>query len=162
MRSVYIETSVWAMAGPNQSPVLQHPTLDFLAQCAGRVHLPYISDIVTKELRRAPADIQEIVLAKLIEVNPLQLPIPPTIDTLAQRFVKEGVLSPRRLDDARHVACAIVNHVDLLVSWNYRHIANARKAEAFNAIAVLCGFSGKIEIHTPLEALEWKKPWTNS
>jgi hypothetical protein len=63
-------------------------------------------------------------------------------------------LPPRRLDDARHVACALVNELDLLVSWNYRHLANVRKAEAFNAVAVLAGLRGGLEIHTPLEVLE--------
>jgi hypothetical protein len=50
----------------------------------------------------------------------------------------------------------MVNELELLVSWNYRHIANARKAKDFNAIAVLEGFRAGHEIHTPLEVLGWK------
>jgi hypothetical protein len=46
--------------------------------------------------------------------------------------------------------------VELLVSWNYRHIANVRKAKDFNAIAVLAGFKAGLEIHTPLEVMGWK------
>jgi hypothetical protein len=65
-------------------------------------------------------------------------------------------LPRRRLDDARHVACALVNEVELLVSWNYRHIANLRKSKDFNAIAVLAGYRAGLEIHTPLEVLGWK------
>ena len=30
-----------------------------------------------------------------------------------------------RLDDAAHIAIAVTNGVDFLVTWNFRHIANA-------------------------------------
>ncbi len=95
-------------------------------------------------------------MQRISEVNPVLLPLPPEVDDLAQRFIDEGVLPARRLDDARHVACALVNDVDLLVSWNYRHLANVRKAEGFNAVAILAGLRSGLEIHTPFEVLEWE------
>jgi predicted nucleic acid-binding protein len=155
MRRVYIETSVWGMVAPGQSPALQEPTVEFLDQCAARKHQPYISAVVADELRQAGVEVQQVTIAKLGAVDPHILAITPASEALAERFLREGVLPPRRLDDARHVACALVHEIDLLVSWNYRHIANVRKAEAFNAIAVLSGLRGALEIHTPLEVLEW-------
>lgn len=133
MRRVYIETSVWGMVAPDQTAALREPTLEFLGQCAGRVHLPHISPVVANELRQAPPQIQQAVLRKLDEVNPLVLAMSAPGEALAERFIKEGVLPARRLDDARHVACAMTAELDLLVSWNYRHIANVRKSAAFNA-----------------------------
>jgi hypothetical protein len=156
MRRAYIETSVWGMVPAGQNRALRQPTLEFLQQCEVRTFLPCISDIVADEIRQAPEEIQERILQRLAEVNPAWLPLPPAVDALAQRFIDEGVLPPRRLDDARHVACALVNELELLVSWNYRHIANVRKSEMFNAVAVLAGLPGGLEIHTPLEVLEWK------
>ena len=156
MRRVYIETSVWALVAPGQSPALQEPTLEFLDECVARRHQPYISAVVVDELRQADTGVQEFTVAKLGAVDPHVLALTPASEALAERFLKEGVLPPRRLDDARHVACALVHEIDLLVSWNYRHIANVRKAEAFNAIATLAGLRGGLEIHTPLEVLEWK------
>lgn len=155
MRSVYIETSVWGMVAPGQSPALQEPTVEFLDQCAARTHQPYISAVVADELRQAGTAVQQVVIAKLDAVDPQVLALTPAGEALAGRFISEGILQPRRLDDARHVACAMIHELDLLVSWNYRHIANVRKAEAFNAIAVLSGLSGRLGIHTPLEVLEW-------
>jgi predicted nucleic acid-binding protein len=155
MRRVYIETSVWSMLAPGQNPTLQQPTMEFLDQCAARAHAPYISDIVADEIRQATAEVQKVLVARLDAIDPQMLPITPETEALAARFINDGVLSPRRLDDARHVACALVHELDLLVSWNYRHIANVRKAETFNAIAVLSNLRGNLEIHTPLEVLEW-------
>jgi len=156
MRRVYVETSVWGMVAPGQSAALREPTLEFLELCAGRVHLPHISAIVANEIRHAPTDVQQSVLHKLSEVDPVLLPITAAAESLAERFLQEGILPLRRLDDAHHVACAMANELDLLVSWNYRRIANVRKSEAFNALAILGGLRGGLEIHTPLEVLEWK------
>lgn len=86
-------------------------------------------------------------------VSPEVLPLIDTADLLARRFVAEGIVPPKRLDDARHVACAIMHGIDLLVSWNYRHIASQKKADGFNAVAVLCGHAGNLRIHTPFEVL---------
>jgi hypothetical protein len=156
MRRAYVETSVWGMVPPGQNPALRQPTLEFLSQCERRVFLPCISDVVANEMRQAPPGVQEPILQRLSEVNPVLLPLPPEVDLLAQRFIDEGILPARRLDDARHVACALVNEVVLLVSWNYRHLANVRKAEGFNAVAILTGIRSVLEIHTPFEVLEWE------
>ena len=31
--------------------------------------------------------------------------------------------------DAEHIAIAAINHVDVLVSWNFRHIVKVKKAK---------------------------------
>jgi len=115
-----------------------------------------VSDVVVAEIRLAPSAEQDQILAHLQKIDPIVLDVPNEADALAQRFIDEGVLPARRMDDARHVACAMAHDLDLLVSWNYRHIANVTKAEAFNAVAVLSGWPGNLAIHTRLEVLEWE------
>jgi hypothetical protein len=156
MLRVYVETSVWGMVSPEHSPALRGPTLEFLAECERRVFLPHISDVAAGELRQAPPQTLTHVLDAISRVDPIMLSMAPEAEELAQRFIDGGIVSRRRLEDARHVACAMINEQDLLVSWNYRHIANVRKAEGFNAVAVLAGLRGGLQIHTPLEVLEWR------
>lgn len=153
---VYIETSVWGMIPPEQNPALREPTLEFFRLCERRVFAPHISEVVATEIRLAPAETRQHIVSKLATVAPAELPMPPEAESLAERFIDEEILLPRRLDDARHVACAIVNDLDLLVSWNYRHIANVRKAESFLAAALLAGYRTSLEINTSLEVLGWK------
>src|SRR3990172_10053372 len=114
MLRVYVETSVWGMAAPEQSPVLRRPTLEFLDQCAGRLYQAHISPVVANEIRQAPPAAQEHILRAISDVDPLMLSISPAAEELAERFLKEGVSPPRRMDDAQHVACALVNQLDLL------------------------------------------------
>lgn len=156
MERVYVETSVWGMVPPDQNPALRQPTLEFLQQCERHLFLPCISDVVAEEIRQPPAEIQQPILQQLSNVKPVLLPLPAEVDELAQRFLDEGIVPARRFGDARHVACALVNELDLLVSWNYRHIANVRKAEAFNAVAVLARLRAGLAIHSPLEVLQWQ------
>jgi len=57
--------------------------------------------------------------------------------------------------DALHIATATVAGVDLLVSWNFKHIVNARRIRAFNGVNVRAGYS-QIDIRTPREAIEYE------
>jgi len=43
-------------------------------------------------------------------------------------------------DDARHVAICTGARVEFLVSWNFKHLANARREAGFNAVNLLQGY----------------------
>lgn len=51
------------------------------------------------------------------------------------------------------VGAAFDRRLDVLVSWNFRHIANVRRAERFNAVAVLQGYHHVLRIVSPGEVL---------
>jgi hypothetical protein len=55
--------------------------------------------------------------------------------------------------DARHVAIATVGQVDVLVSWNYRHLVNRRRREAFNGVNAIMGYR-PIDIVSPPEVFD--------
>jgi hypothetical protein len=50
------------------------------------------------------------------------------------------VVPPDFADDARHVALCSVARIDFLVSWNFKHLANARREAGFNAVNILQGY----------------------
>jgi hypothetical protein len=43
---------------------------------------------------------------------------------LVRHYIEEGVVSEEYFVDAQHIVIATVNKVDVLVSWNFRHIVN--------------------------------------
>jgi hypothetical protein len=65
-----------------------------------------------------------------------------------------GVIPAKKRDDARHVAIATVARLEIVVSWNHRHLANERKRALFNAVNRLAGFDRALWIHTPFEVLQ--------
>ena len=72
---------------------------------------------------------------------------------MAQRYTEAGIIPAKKQEDALHVALATVYHMDVLVSWNHRHIANIRKTELYRAANLLHGYSQTPLILTPLEVL---------
>jgi hypothetical protein len=52
--------------------------------------------------------------------------------------------------DAEHIAVATVRRVDILVSWNFRHIVRLSKIRAFNAVNLRLGYPA-LETRSPME-----------
>jgi len=51
------------------------------------------------------------------------------------------------LSDARHIAIATVERVDILVSWNYKHIVNINRIRLLNSVNLKLGYT----LHLKLE-----------
>jgi hypothetical protein len=49
---------------------------------------------------------------------------------IAEALVKQGIVPLKAAEDALHIAVAIVNEVDYLLTWNCRHIANPEMQRA--------------------------------
>jgi hypothetical protein len=54
------------------------------------------------------------------------------------------------MDDALHVAAAVLGRYDVLVSWNFRHLVNRRRRAALNSLNTSWGLPA-IEIIAPAE-----------
>ena len=69
---------------------------------------------------------------------------------LAQTYVDEKVVGETSLDDCIHIATATLNKVNVLVSWNFKHIVNIYRIRGYNSINLRLGYS-ILEIHSPKE-----------
>lgn len=70
--------------------------------------------------------------------------------TLARAYVDFGAIPPQYEDDARHVALATVNDIQVVVSWNFRHMVNVERKRRLNSINVREGFP-LIDLISPWE-----------
>ena len=148
---VYVETSVWSFAFADDSPQMTEHTLAFFEQCRRGKIAPIVSPLVARELQRADEPVRGRLMALLTELSPEVIPASEAIDALAEEFVRLGAVPPSKPDDAAHVAAAFVDGVEVLVSWNYKHIANVRRSQKFNAAAALRGYVRPLTITTPAE-----------
>jgi hypothetical protein len=53
-----------------------------------------------------------------------------------------------------HIAIATVIGVDVLVSWNFKHIVNLEKIKSFNTVNIREGYN-ILEIRTPKEMIKY-------
>src|SRR6266436_3094275 len=137
---VYIETSVWGMTLDDQPRALRQPTIEFLRQCAMGLFLPSISTVVVDEIALAPASEAARMMSEINRLSPRMLKLTEESEQLAQRYLHAGVIPPKKQDDARHVAIATVAGLEIVVSWNHRHLANERKQALFHAVNRLAGY----------------------
>jgi hypothetical protein len=63
-------------------------------------------------------------------------------EALAAEYIRDGAVGKNQRADALHRAIATVARVDVLVSWNFKHIVNLRRIHAFNAVKPEAGVSG--------------------
>ena len=102
------------------------------------------------EIQAAPAKVQKLLSGHFGDSQILSLTA--EAETLAQAYLAAKVVSQNFVDDARHVAIATVEQVGLIVSWNFKHLANYRREAGFNAVNLLQGYR-PVRILTPLELI---------
>ena len=71
---------------------------------------------------------------------------------LAEELLAKGPFPEKAASDAVHVAVATIHHLDYLLTWNCRHIANAEIKRAVNALCQTKGYEMPFII-TPEELL---------
>ena len=67
--------------------------------------------------------------------------------------MEQKIVSERYYGDALHIAAATVIGVDVLVSWNFKHIVNLNKIKLFNSVNLREGYN-ILEIRSPMEVAE--------
>jgi hypothetical protein len=69
---------------------------------------------------------------------------------LAEALVIEKAIPKVAARDALHVGICAVNGLDYLMTWNFKHLANAAQRDKIEEVCRNCGFSPAI-ICTPEE-----------
>ena len=110
-----------------------------------------LSDLTVQELAAAPEQIRALLMEAPEEhIEALQLDSE-AMD-LADAYISEGVISAKLRADAQHIAIATVARVDVLVSWNFKHIVNLQRIHGYNSVNLRRGYP-MLEIRAPQEVL---------
>ncbi len=108
-----------------------------------------LSDLTIRELETAPDQVRNAVgrvPSAYVEV----LALSPEAEHLAAAYIADGAVGAGMRADALHIALATVARVDVLVSWNFKHIVNLKRIHAYNAVNLKKGYP-LLEIRTPRE-----------
>lgn len=151
---IYVDSSVWNALFDDHAPTIQTETALFFAMLAKErgAHV-YVSDVVLAELGEAPSARLGRLGELLERVGPIRLELDEESGDLADAYIAHGVVTPGHLADARHVAIATVAGIKVLTSWNYRHLVNRRRRDAFNGVNAIRGYR-PLEIISPPEVFD--------
>lgn len=145
---LYFDTSVF---GGIFDIEFQHETeLLFEMVKNGEIICVY-SDLCEFELENAPEKVKTHFLS--LDKNQTEfVEITEEINQLAEEYIHEKVVGETSIDDCRHIACATINKVDYLISWNFKHIVNVFRIRGYNAINIKNG-QIQLDIRSPKDII---------
>lgn len=151
---VYIETSVisYLTARPSRdlSVAARQQSSHELWKSQDRLEL-VISDLVLSE---AAAGDQSAAAQRREWLQHLHvLDINEEAQSVADALIAQGALPAAAYPDALHIAIAASNHIEVIASWNFRHIASVWARSRIEAALASLGYSA-CHIATPDELIE--------
>jgi len=114
-----------------------------------------ISEVLTDELEDAPERVRTLLNNYSNDCFE-KVPLTDEAKALAEKYIAENVVGKTSLDDCRHIALATINKVDVLASWNFKHIVNLERIKGYNGVNLKNGYT-PIEIRNPKELINYGK-----
>ena len=112
-----------------------------------------ISDLLDLELINAPANVREL-LYRFSADKFERIELTDEAVKLADTYITEKVVGRTSLEDCRHIALATINKVDVLASWNFKHIVNLDRIKGYNSVNLRMGYQ-MIEIRSPKDLINY-------
>jgi predicted nucleic acid-binding protein len=152
---VYVETSVisYLTSRPNRDLVIaanQQITQEWWQVRRPQFDL-YISQLVIQEASVGDVSAVERRMEELANMSVLEI----TEDAvrLAEQLVVQGAVPQKVVEDALHIAVATANGMNYLLTWNFKHIANATMRSKIEMVCWTEGYEPPV-ICSPQELLE--------
>ena len=152
---IYLDTSVLNFIFAEDAPDFQKATVEFFEHYSMYYDL-YISDIVILEIQNIPDIEYKNKLLSLIDkyqINMLSSEYDKEIKELAEKYIEKGIIPKRKMADALHIAYATLFEMDILLSWNFKHLANINKETRITLVNIENGFRYPLKLASPLEVL---------
>jgi predicted nucleic acid-binding protein len=143
--SLYLDTSV--IGGYFDKEFERDTRLLFENINAGE-YIAFISSSVMEELENAPEKVKNI----LNKLEHTKIIVSPECKNLADEYIKENVVGATSKDDCIHIATATINNIDILVSWNFKHIVNIKRIRGYNFVNIKNGYR-QLDIRNPKEVV---------
>jgi len=113
------------------------------------------SEVTESELLKAPKRVRDF-FKSLPPENLEKVEITDEILTLATKYVEEKVVGQTSFDDCLHIAAATIYKVDILASWNFKHIVNIYRIRGYNSINIRLNYNN-LEIRSPKEIMTYEE-----
>jgi predicted nucleic acid-binding protein len=113
-----------------------------------------VSDLLDIELERAPERVKNL-LYQFPNDNFERISLTEEAKELGELYVKENVVGQTSIEDCYHIAMATINNVDILASWNFKHIVNFTRIKGYNSVNLKSGYN-LLEIRNPKDLIEYE------
>ncbi|MFQ5834696.1 MAG: PIN domain-containing protein [bacterium] len=151
MKTVYLDPSIPSACCETSQPQRRKITREWW-----KVRIPHyrviISRLTVEEIKALKTrEKREAILSLIGDFSTLE--ISPLAERLARRYLEEKIIPPIAFNDALHLALAVVNKVDIFVSWDFAHLVKSQVERKINAYNLISGYP-RIRITTPEELMK--------
>jgi hypothetical protein len=143
---IYIDTTVVGGAFDND---FMDATKYFFNKAIESRTVFVISKLLEFEISYAPENVK-LFFASLPQDLLEYVELTEEAKSLATLYIDEKVVGKSSLADCQHIAIATINRVNVLVSWNFKHIVNLPRIHGYNSTNMKQGYH-TLEIRTPKE-----------
>ena len=143
-----MDTSVWNFLFADDAPDKKIATETFFQEVESGKYEIFISEAVRAEINDAPRDKWEKLDALINKYKPVELEFDDEVKRLADLYVENEVLAEKNYLDLLHLAYATVSALNVLVSWNLKHLVKMKTITLSNNINRANGYH-EIMIFTP-------------
>ena len=147
---IYIDTSV---VGGYFDEEFKEATMALFQRLENKEILFVVSDLLDLELINAPQEVREL-LYNYSSDKFERVELTEEAMKLANTYIDEKVVGRTSLEDCRHIALATINKVDVLASWNFKHIVNLDRIKGYNSVNLRLGYQ-MIEIRSPKDLINY-------
>ncbi len=148
---IYIDTSV---VGGYFDDEFSEVTQLFFQQFQHGEFIFVVSDLLDLELLNAPPKVRDL----MSQFNPdffERVTFTVEAADLANQYITENVVGKTSLTDCRHIALATLSRVDVLASWNFKHIVNLQRIKGYNSVNLRLGYQ-LLEIRSPKDLVTYE------
>jgi len=150
IQRIYIDTSI---VGGFFDEEFKEATIKLFERLEKREIIFVVSDLLDLELINAPLRVREHLM-RYPNDSFERIDLTEEAIVLADAYIKEKVVGRTSLEDCRHIALATINKVDILASWNFRHIVNLDRIKGYNSVNLRLGYT-MIEIRSPKDLVNY-------
>ena len=72
---------------------------------------------------------------------------------MAKKYIELAIIPKGKIEDAIHIAYSTIYEFDILLSWNFKHLANVNKQKLINDINYDLGFTKTLLLVNPYEVV---------
>ena len=145
---IYLETSVISHLDAPDRPEWMQDTLRLWDLIKTGEYEVCLSPAVMAEIDRCEEPKHSTLVERLGEILYTELVETEEVLALAAQYLKAGIMPKRSNRDRQHVAYAVVNHCDIIVSWNFSHIVNHKTISGVKGVNALAGYKEML-IYSP-------------
>lgn len=147
---LYFDTSIFGGVFDEE---FEEPTLQLFERLKLSQIICVYSSLTENELIKAPVMVRDY-FKSLPKGNLEYIRVHTDAVSLAKQYIDAKVVGQTSFDDCVHIAMATIHQVDILVSWNFKHIVNVYRIRGYNDINLKNGYS-QIEIRSPRELVDY-------